>query len=156
MRWTVCVRNCTRSEGCLTMIDTVLDCSNQSKLQRQHSVLMRKRRALILKTPQNVDFLSTALAPMPLAPDPLNTRRARMTGRPLVSECRDETTCLRPNVPTGHKCIVSPNTTEGKTLQSGTAANTSTDVRQPKTCYEQTQPRATVPEQPRTHQSEHH
>ena len=36
-------------------------------------------------------------------PDRQNTRRARMTRRPPVPECRDETTCLRPNVLTSHK-----------------------------------------------------
>ena len=41
--------------------------------------------------------LSTALAPMPLAPLQ-NTRRARMTRRPPVAECRDETTCLRTKI----------------------------------------------------------
>ena len=45
---------------------------------------------------------------MPLAPDPQNTRRARITRRPPVS-IPDERTCLCPNVPTGHK--VSPDPT---------------------------------------------
>ena len=45
---------------------------------------------------------------MPLAADLQNTRRARMTRRPPVSECRDETTCLRPNVLTGHKVCRDP------------------------------------------------
>ena len=62
MRWIVCVRSCTPSEGCLTMIGIVLDCSDEFKLQRQHSVLMRERRALIFETPKNVDFLSPAFA----------------------------------------------------------------------------------------------
>ena len=39
---------------------------------------------------------------------------------------------------------------------SGTAANTSTDASQPETFDEQTQPKATVAEQPRAHQAEHH
>ena len=69
---------------------------------------MRKRRALILKTPKKVDFLSIAFAPMPLAPDLPNTRRVRMTRRPPVSECRDETTCLRSIVLTGHKVLPDP------------------------------------------------
>ena len=155
MRWTVCVRSCTRSEGCLTMIDTVLDCSDECKLQRQHSVLMRERRALIFEKHQKKCRcpVNCIPAPMPLAPDPQNTRRARMTRRPPVSECRDETTCLHRS--NGRQSIPRPNTTESKTLQSGTAANTSTDVSRPETCDEQTQPRATVAEQPRAHQSEH-
>ena len=39
---------------------------------------------------------------------PQKTRRARMTRRPPVSECRDETTCLRPSVPMGHKVSLDP------------------------------------------------
>ena len=75
------------------------------------------RGVLILKTPKNVDFLSTAVAPVPLAPDPQNTRRVRMTWRPPVSECRGKTTCLRPNVLTGHTKYPQPNATESKTPQ---------------------------------------
>ena len=70
---------------------------------------------LFLKTPKHVDFLSTAFAPMPLAPDLQNTRRARMTRRP-EAECRDETTCLRTNALTGHD--VSPDTTRQKARHS--------------------------------------
>ena len=73
-------------------------------------------RVLILKTPKKNDFLSTAFAPMPLAPDFQNTRRARMTPLPVV-ECRDEATCLRPNFVTGHRASPQPDTTESKTLQ---------------------------------------
>ena len=60
-------------------------------------------RALVLKTPTPADFLSTACAPMQLSPDFQHTRRARMTRWPPEVECRDETTCLRPNVLTDHK-----------------------------------------------------
>ena len=77
---------------------------------------LRQECALVWKTPQNVDFLSTVFAPVPLAPDPQNTRRALVTRRPLVSECRDEATCLRPNVPAGHK--VSHNQTQQKASHS--------------------------------------
>ena len=90
---------------CFTVVEVVLEV----QLQRELTFLMRRRRALILKTPNPVDFLSTAFALMPLAPDLQNTRCARMTRRPPVAECRDETTCLRPNVLTGHK--VSPDRT---------------------------------------------
>ena len=73
---------------------------------------------LFFKTPQNVDFLSTAfvIAPMPLGPERQNTRGARMTRRPRVAECLDETACLHPNVLTGHK--VSPDTTRQKARHS--------------------------------------
>ena len=76
----------------------------------------QQERAPILKTPKDVDFLSTAFAPTPPAPDLQGTRRARMTRRPPVAECRDETACLRPNVLTGHK--VSPDTTRQKARHS--------------------------------------
>ena len=102
-------------EGCLTMIDS-FGLPRRVQLQRRLSFLMRKRRAPILKTPKNVDFLSTAFAPVPLATDSQNTRRARRTRRPSVSECRDETTCLHPNVLTGHK--VSPDGTRQKARHS--------------------------------------
>ena len=54
-----------------------------------------------LKAPKHVDFLTTEFAPMPLAPGLQKTSRPRMTRRPLLAECRVETTCLRPNVRTG-------------------------------------------------------
>ena len=64
-------------------------------------------QALVLisekKTKKNVDFLSTAFAPLPLANDLKNTSRERMTRRSAVAECRGETACLRPNVLTGDK-----------------------------------------------------
>ena len=44
------------------------------------------------------------------------TREVRMTRRPLAAECRDGTTCLRPNALTDHK--VSPNTTRQKARHS--------------------------------------
>ena len=45
---------------------------------------------------------------MTLAPDLRNTRRARMTRRPPVAECRDETPYLRANVITDHKVSNDP------------------------------------------------
>ena len=56
----------------------------------------------MLNIPKNVDSLSTGFAPMP------GDVRASRGGR-LVAECRDETTCLRTIVLTGHK--VSPDPT---------------------------------------------
>ena len=75
-----------------------------------------KARAYFENT-QNEDSLSAAFAPIPLAPDTHNTRRVGKTRRPLVFECRDETTCLRPNVLTGHIVSLGPGTTESKTLR---------------------------------------
>ena len=57
------------------------------------------------------------------------TRRARMTRRPPVSECRDETTCLRPNVPTGDK--VSPDPTRRKARHSKWNCSDHFNQRQP-------------------------
>ena len=103
--------------------------ADQHKSHLSHLTAANTGALFILKTPKNVDFL-------PLAPDLQDTRRARMTWRPPVSECRDETTWLRPNVLTGHK--VSPTQHDRKrNTPSGTTANTSTDVSQPETCGEQ-------------------
>ena len=80
-----------------------------------------------------------------------------MTRRPPAAECRDETTCLRPNVPTGHK--VSPDPTRQKARHSvqripqPTSADHSKHLNTPSGT---TQPKATVAEQPRAHQSEHY
>ena len=73
---------------------------------------------LFWETHQKVDFLSTAFAPMPLVSRPPEHEnvRARRGGR-LYPNAADETTCLRPNVPTGHKVSPDPTTTESKTLQ---------------------------------------
>ena len=125
MRWTVCVRRCTRSRGCLTIIDIYLDCSNNFS----HEEEARARFQNTKKRRSSVDFLSTAFAPVPLAPDLQNTRRARMTRRPLVFGCRDETTCLRPNVLTGHN--VSPNPTRQKARHSKWNCSEHLNRRQP-------------------------
>ena len=113
-------------------------------------------RALISKTPLNVDFLSTAFAPMPLAPDLQNTRRARMTWRPLVAECRDGAACLRANVlSNGPQSIPRPDTTESKTLQvelQRTPQPTSANQKR----ATNRRNRETFAEQPRAHQSGHH
>ena len=105
---------------------------------------------------KKVDFLSTAFAPMPQAPDLQKTSCARMTRRPPVAECRVLTTCLCTNVQTGLTVSPRPDTTECKTLQVVTTANTSTNVSQPERCDKQTQPQATAAEQPRAYQSGHH
>ena len=72
-------------------------------------------------TAANRSARPTASAPMPLAPDLQNTRRARINAAAAWAECRDETTCLRPKVPTGHKVLPlplpRPDTTESKTLE---------------------------------------
>ena len=92
-----------------------------------------------LRKSQNTRVISSET--MPLAPDLQNTRRPRVTRRPPVSECRDETTCLRLNVLTGHQ--VSPIRHDRKQdTPSGTAANTSTNLSQPETCDKQTQPKS--------------
>ena len=93
MRRTVCVRSCTRSSV---------------QLQRQLFCYGAIALFFIFENIKNVDVLSTAFAPWPLAPDPQNTRRARMTRRPLAAECRDATMCLCPNVLTGHKVSRDP------------------------------------------------
>ena len=59
----------------------------------------------------------------------VHTRRARMTRRPPVSECRDETTCLRPNVLTRHK--VSPDTTRQRARHSQWNCSEHLNRRQP-------------------------
>ena len=97
------------------MIDIVLDCSDECSFSVNYP-FSGGNGALVVETPKNVDFLSTAFAPMPMAPDLQNTRRARTTRRPLVSECRDETTCLRAIDLTGHK--VSPDPTRQKARHS--------------------------------------
>ena len=83
-------------------------------------------------------------------------RRARTTRRPPVSECRDETTCLRPNVPTGHK--VSPDPTRQKARHSKWNCSDHLNRRQPARNVRRTdaQPKATAARQPRAHHSEHH
>ena len=147
--------NCHYAMDCLCAeVDHVNHCFGllrRVQLQRQLSFLMRKRRALLLKTAKMSIPCQLHLHPCHWLPTP--TRHARMTRRP-VSECRDDTTCLRSNVPTGHK--VSPDPTRQKARYHEWNCSEQTDVSQPETCDEQTQPKATVTEQPRTHQSEHH
>ena len=77
----------------------------------------KQGRALILKPLKNVDVLSIAFAPMPLAPDLQFTSRARMTRRPPAAECREQPACG----PTFHgpQSISRPDTTESKTKWNG-------------------------------------
>ena len=77
----------------------------------------QERLFFILKTPKNVHFLSTAFAPLPLAPDPQNTRRAPRTRRPPESDL------------TGHK--ISPDATRQKARHSKWNCSEHLNRRQP-------------------------
>ena len=123
MRWTVCVWRCTRSGGCLTMIEVGFGLLRRVQLQRQLTFLMRKRRALGNKTHHKCRFLSTACAPTATGSNIRTTRRARMARRPPVAECRDEQPACAPTFlqttkyhPTRHD--------RKQDTPSGTTANT--------------------------------
>ena len=75
------------------------------------------RARAFFENTQKGRFLEIAFAPMPLAPDHQTTRRARMTRRPLVSECHDENNLFAPQRSNGPQSILRPNTTESKTLR---------------------------------------
>ena len=90
---------------------------------------------------------------MSLVPDLQNTRRERVARRPLVVECHDETTFLRPNASTGHK--VSPDPTRQKARHSKWNYNEHLNQRQPtRNVRQKTQIKSAAAEQPRAHQSE--
>ena len=60
--WTVCVRSCTRCEGCLAIIEIVSDCSDECSFSVKCLFSLGSgARFFFFKTPKNVDFLSNCI-----------------------------------------------------------------------------------------------
>ena len=72
----------------------------------------QERALFILIPPKKCRFLDHCICTHATGSQLPEHERAHLTWRPPVAECRIETTCLRPNVLTGH-----PDTTGSKTLQ---------------------------------------